>query len=145
MGVQAPKYFALTGGLDLKTPAIDISPGKMIGCSNFEQNILGGYSRIGGYERCDGQPLASEMSYWILNFDTGGPIELLDDMRLTGQTSGAKGSILIATLESGSWAGGDAAGFLVLYKVTGTFQDNETISVSGVDHGFDVGYSGGFA
>jgi hypothetical protein len=84
------------------------------------------------------------MSYWILDFDNGGPTELTDDMILTGQTSGATGSTLIVSVTSGTWAGNDAAGFLVLYKVSGTFQDDETIAVSGEDHGFDVGFSGGF-
>lgn len=145
MGRPQQKYFPLTGGLDQVTPPIKVEPGKLLSVSNYEQGILGGYTRIEGFERTDGQPLPSAMSYWILNFDTGGPTELVDDMRLVGRTSGATGVILDVSLTSGSWAGGDAAGFLVLYKVTGSFQDDEVIAVSGADDSFNVGFSGGFA
>lgn len=144
MGVQAPKYFPLTGGLDLKTPAIEISPGKMIGCSNFEQNSLGGYSRIGGYERDDGRGLPSEASYWVLSFDTGAIAEVVEGQICVGQTSGARGVVLFETVTSGSWVGGDAAGILIMYQVVGTFIDDEPLSFSGVGDGFDVGFDGGF-
>ena len=145
MGRPQQKYFPLIGGLDQVTSPLKVEPGKLIAVSNYEQGILGGYTRIQGLERTDGQALSSEMSYWLLNFDAGGPTELVDDMIITGQTSGAKGATLLVTLESGTWAGNDAAGFLVLYKVTGTFQDNEVISVTGADDGLDPGFSGGFA
>lgn len=46
----------LNGGLDLETPALTVEPGRMLACKNFEVNTLGGYSRIEGYERYDGQP-----------------------------------------------------------------------------------------
>jgi hypothetical protein len=46
----------LQGGLDLETPALTVEPGRMLACKNFEVNTLGGYTRIEGYERYDGQP-----------------------------------------------------------------------------------------
>lgn len=46
----------LKGGLDLETPALTVEPGRMLACKNFEVDTLGGYTRIEGYERYDGQP-----------------------------------------------------------------------------------------
>ena len=139
------KYFPLTGGLDLVTAPLKIKPGRLILCKNYEQGLLGGYTRIQGFERVDGRPLASEASYWTLSFDTGGPAELVEGMRLVGETSGAIGEVLSVILSSGSWAGSDATGQAILYNVTGTFSDNEVIALTGSDPGFDQGYSGGFS
>lgn len=50
----------LQGGLDLETPALTVQPGRMLACKNFEVNTLGGYTRIEGYERFDGQPAPSD-------------------------------------------------------------------------------------
>lgn len=50
---------------------------------------------------------------------------------VTGGTSGAYGQAEVdATLESGSYGGGDAAGYIVLRGVTGTFVDTEDLEVS---------------
>ena len=48
------------------------------------------------------------------------------------------------SLTSGTWAGGDAAGDIILFGVTGIFQDNEAISFTGAGDGFDGGFSSGF-
>jgi hypothetical protein len=147
MGRSNPKqkYFPLTGGLDLVTSPIKIKPGKLIAVKNYEQGILGGYTRIQGFERVDGRPLPSEASYWTLSFDAGGPAELVEGMRLIGETSGATGEVLSVILSSGSWAGSDAAGEVILYKVFGVFSDNEVIALTGADPGFDQGFSGGYS
>ena len=47
---------------------------------------------------------------------------------LTGQSSEATGNVKTVALETGSWAGGDAAGYLILSTVSGTFQAGEIIS-----------------
>lgn len=139
------KYFPLTGGLDLVTPPLSMKPGRLILCKNYEQSLLGGYTRIEGFERVDGRPLPSEASYWTLNFDTGGPAALVEGMRCVGETSGARGEVLSVILSSGSWAGNDAAGEVILYNVSGVFSDNEVIAITGTDPGFDQGFSGGFS
>lgn len=46
----------LTGGLDMETPGLSVEPGRMLSCKNYDIDSLGGYSRIEGYERFDGQP-----------------------------------------------------------------------------------------
>jgi len=62
----------------------------------------------------------------ILEFDAG-TAEFTEEATLTGQTSGATALIDEVTVDSGSWAGGDAAGFLSFSNVSGTFEDNEII------------------
>jgi len=53
-------------------------------------------------------------------FDTGS-VEPTDDEKVTGGTSGDTGYVLedSLVLYDGSWAGGDAEGWLTLYTVTG--------------------------
>lgn len=143
MGSPQQKYFPLTGGVDMVTSPIKIDPGKMIACSNYEQGILGGYTRVQGFERTDGRTLPSVASYWILNFDAGN-IALVPDQRLMGQTSGAVAKILSVVLQTGSYAGGDAAGHIVLGELSGVFINNEVISITDPDPGFSPGFSGGF-
>jgi len=62
----------------------------------------------------------------ILEFDTGTSM-FTEDATLTGQTSGATATIDEVTINSGSFAGGDADGFLSLSNVSGTFEDDEIL------------------
>lgn len=50
----------MAGGLDYETPALSVQPGRMLSCKNYEVNTLGGYTRVQGYERFDGQPSPTE-------------------------------------------------------------------------------------
>lgn len=61
-------------------------------------------------------------------FYDAGSHEFTVGATLTGVTSEATGTIKSVTLSSGSWAGGTAGGYVVLSNVTGTFQNNETIT-----------------
>jgi hypothetical protein len=54
---------------------------------------------------------------------------------LTGQTSGATAEIVDITIDSGSWAVGDAVGHLSLTNVLGSFEDTETIADDGTGSG----------
>lgn len=124
------KYWGFKGGLDIVTPALELDPGRVLGCRNYEIGIYGGYRRIEGYERYDGQPRPSDASYWILDFDTS-DTEVVAGQIVTGVTSGATGTTVIdGVLESGSYAGGDAAGYFVLYGVSTAFQSAENLQVS---------------
>jgi len=145
MGRPQQKYFAFKGGLDLVTSPMRVDPGTLRSVRNYEQGLLGGYTRIEGYERIDGQPLPSEGNYWTLGFDSGGLTDILAGMRIVGQTSGAVGIILSVTVSSGAWAGSDAAGEVRIYNLSGTFQDNEAISFIRVGDGLDSVLSGGFS
>lgn len=110
-------YYALGGGLDLVTPAISIDPGRVIDAQNYEPAIGGGYRRIDGYERFDGQPSPSDASYWVL------PAALVAGVfagnLVTGASSGATGVVI-----------GLYSGYLVLARVAGTFAALEPLTVA---------------
>lgn len=70
----------------------------------------------------------------VLPFDSG---SLVNDRQLqvgdviVGGTSGAYGTIAGMVLFSGSWSGGDAAGWIVLKSTSGTWIDGEAIAIKG--------------
>lgn len=123
-------FVPLAGGEDLVSPALSINPGALMFSENYEPGIVYGYRRIDGFERSDGRPRPSAASYWVLNFDAGSADFAVADI-ITGGTSGATGEVLVVTVTSGTWGGGDAAGKLILFNVSGTFQDNEAITAAG--------------
>jgi hypothetical protein len=57
-----------------------------------------------------------------LAFTSGGPYEVRRGDVITGATSGATASVVSLALSSGTWAGGDAAGTMILDNQVGTFQ-----------------------
>ncbi len=117
--------------MDLVTPPVQIPAGKAIGGANYEPDVKG-YRRIGGYERFDGRPKPSQASYWVLAFDAGTAAIAAGEV-VVGAASSAAGIALVdAVVTSGSYGGSDAAGYLVLYGVLGTFQDDEALQVSSV-------------
>lgn len=112
-------FFPLTGGLDLVTPSIEISPGKIIDSQNYEPAIGGGYRRIDGYERFDGQASPSGANYVVLPVSITGTILVGD--QITGNSSGATAyvlSIVGATLICG--------------RTVGTFTVSEIVKDGGV-------------
>tara|TARA_Y100000310_G_scaffold339919_1_gene434110 strand:+ start:683 stop:2767 length:2085 start_codon:yes stop_codon:yes gene_type:complete len=126
---QESTFIPLGGGLDLITPAIRTPPGRAIGAVNYEAGPRG-YARIDGLEIYDGQAKPSAASYWVLNYDAG-EAAISEGDTVTGGTSSATGVALIdAVISSGSYAGSDAVGYLVLTAVSGTFQDDEDLEVS---------------
>lgn len=112
-------YYAFGGGLDLVSPAIQMSPGKVFDSQNYYPEISGGYRRIDGYERYDGRPAPSSASYWVYPATITGTITV--GATLTGATSGATARIL-----------GAFGSTLVLGRVTGTFTSTEALQISGV-------------
>jgi hypothetical protein len=137
------EYIPLLGGEDQVSPALSIKPGALTFSENYEPGIVFGYRRIDGFERSDGQPKPSAASYWIIDFTTG-TTEPPAGSRFFGGTSLAEADVLSVTLSSGSWGGGDAAGYIVLTNVSGTFINGETLSYS-VPLAFSSGFTGGFA
>lgn len=65
----------------------------------------------------------------VVPFSGGGTTEVAVGDTITGATSGAKATILKVLEYSGTWAGGDAAGFFVVDVISGTFQ-SENVYVS---------------
>jgi hypothetical protein len=60
------KYQQFRGGLDLKTSSIDANAGSCVEATNYYENLNGGYTRIGGYERFSGQIAPSSSAYYIV-------------------------------------------------------------------------------
>jgi hypothetical protein len=82
----------------------------------------------------DGDKVHENFLLKVIAFTSGGTTELKPGDKLHGNTSDATAIIQQVILDSGSWAGGDAAGWLVLRPATisGTFQ-SETAYREGVD------------
>jgi hypothetical protein len=114
--------------------------GKEIGIKNWALWSTGDFTRYPGV----GHPFADYWGNWVyqdcgeweLPFDGGtsqiagggtNPVSLDGAAKLVGATSGATGVIKQVMVESGSWAGGNAAGRIVLKDLVGAFSDNETI------------------
>lgn len=113
------QYFALKGGLDTETPALSVDPGRCFDAQNYECSINGGYRRIDGYERFDGRTEPHSVSYWTLPVTITGTIAVGDTV--TGASSGATGKALQVNADE-----------LVLGRVTGTWQDGESVQVAAV-------------
>jgi hypothetical protein len=64
-------------------------------------------------------------------YDSGGTsyMPILGDL-IIGATSAARGIVLSCSINDGTtWAGGDGAGVIYMYAVTGTWQNNEVFNV----------------
>ena len=131
MSAISTRPIMIEGTLDLVTPPIAMLPGRAVFSKNYEP-VARGAQRVPGYERYDGQPKPSSATYWTVNFDAG-TAAITEGQTVTGATSGATGKALTdAIVSTGSYGAGNAAGYLVLTNVTGTFQDNENLQVSAV-------------
>ncbi|MFN8829158.1 MAG: hypothetical protein ACK50Q_18560 [Labrys sp. (in: a-proteobacteria)] len=60
-------------------------------------------------------------NYRTINFSSGGPTEILPLQTITGATSGISAVVRRVILQSGTWPGGDAAGYLVIDNHAGSF------------------------
>lgn len=136
--MQQTKYYPLIGGENLSQPAITISHGELLSSLNYECVTEGGYRRLDGYERFDGQTAPSEQGYTVLNFTAGNAAFLTGDT-ITGLTSGASGEVIAVNLESGSYAGSDAAGTVAIVDKSGTFVDTDPLQVSAVTRATQAG------
>lgn len=66
---------------------------------------------------------------YSLGIDSGGTNEISAGDTIIGEDSEATALVTSNSLDSGTWAGGDAAGTLTLRRLTGWFQDDEDLSV----------------
>lgn len=131
MGSARPVRYHMVpmqGGLDLVTPTLTAPPGILRDNVNFEVSPIqgGGYTRIHGYERFDGQASPSDATYFIVQVSvfTNTPTP---GQTLTGGTSGATGVIV--------GLGGD---FMILTKAVGTFTTSEAVLVGATPIGTAV-------
>lgn len=71
-------------------------------------------------------PLFSQIS-----FDTGQAAGIAEGATITQDSSGATALVKRVVLESGTWAGGDAAGRLIITTITGTFDATNVVKIGG--------------
>lgn len=71
-----------------------------------------------------------------------GTQEIFPGETIVGHTSGATALVKAVVLQSGTWSGGDAAGYIVFTDMTGTPTVNEWIYVGGTKH---AEYRGAYA
>lgn len=109
----------LKGGLDVVTPTLSAGVGVARDANNFEVSVTGGYSRIVGYERIDGQPAPSEAISQQLNFGTFLMTPVVGDT-LTGVTSGATGVVAFVGVD-----------YAAVTKVVGNFVAGEDVTDAG--------------
>lgn len=70
---------------------------------------------------------------YAIPFSGGGTTTIAVGDTITGATSGATAVVEQVLLYSGSWAGGDAAGFFIVSSVVGTFGSENVVVGSGTD------------
>ncbi len=115
------EFIRFNGGLDTETPRWEVQPGFLKESQNFEIGINGGYIDIQGYERFDGQDSPSDAIYGILEVTISGEFSVGDD--ITQQVSGATAEV-VAVVSS------ETPNYLVLTKITGTFDSSNDLEVS---------------
>lgn len=108
---------ALNGGIDLVSASLAAKPGTVRGSINYEQMIEGGYQSAGTYERFDGRSRPSAATYVVMR-PTGVFAVAALLATLTGQTSGATGTVIASTTS-----------YIVVTAVTGTFAATEVVKV----------------
>ena len=86
-------YHPFQGGLDLVSPVLNVQPGFLLDGINYEPDLNGGYRRIPGYERFDGQPSPSARANTVLLIDKNDVFNVGDVV--TGQSSQAQGTIVL--------------------------------------------------
>ena len=123
---QQQSFFPVGGGLDLITPDIAKAPGRVIAAKNYEP-VSNGYRRLVGYERFDGQTAPSETRLWRINYTLGSansqPVagNFILDSTASPSSSHRVGKIVDVIVTSGTWAGGDAVGYIVATNMTHDF------------------------
>lgn len=127
--VKAGRHFPLVGGLNVMDSPMDIPPGELAGCLNFEPSVIGGYRRFDGYERVDGHPSPSDTEFISLDFTTENGFAPNPGDTVTDDTSGASGTV--AYLD-------DTNAAVVLVNLAGTFTIAGAIT-SGTQHATIVG------
>lgn len=157
-------YIVPKGGLDIVTPPLLLPPGACRAAQNFEVDLEGGYSRIGGYERWCGQtPWARQIfqpATLRLYSATVTTITVGDKIR--GDTSGATARVVPKRddieLESIRATASDLDDFIYpqfvierstyfyqnvptecfLYEVSGTFMVGENLSILAEDEAYVI-------
>jgi hypothetical protein len=120
-------YVPFKGGYDTESRSWNVTPGRLRESQNYEIAINNqGYVDIQGYEIFDGQPKPSEQLYSIIDVTITGEFSVGDT--ITQLTSGAT-AIVLKVVTSGT------PDFLVITKITGTFDATNDLQVSASTEG----------
>lgn len=117
LGSTAKGGQTFPGGLDLVTPSLSLQPGALRDGLNYECAITGGYGRIAGYERVDGQTAPSDASFVIVQVDAFATTPAVGDT-ISQPASGASGTVAAVN---------DDPPYMVVTRVSGTFDETNTI------------------
>ena len=105
---------------------------------NLYNDVLYAFrDNAGGTAACMYKSAASGWSLCALGIELDfitGTTEIAEGVTVTGGTSGFSGVVKRVRLESGTWAGGTAAGGLIFATTTGTFQNGENLRVGGATY-----------
>lgn len=91
------------------------------------------------YNATDGDLITTAFLTWVVPFSSGGTTEITAGSTIKGATSNATAIVKQVLLYSGSWAGGDAAGFFELVEgsLSGTFGSEAVYITSDTTSGVD--------
>lgn len=100
--------------------------GNILGVWRLNNVVYAWRNNVGGTATAIYKSTASGWSLvalgWELAFTSGGVTEITEGQTITGAISGATAVLTRVMLESGTWAGGDAAGKFIFASKTGNFQ-----------------------
>ena len=94
-------------------------------------DVATGYSIYGVFAYC-----------WVLPFDAGA-VEIKIGDKIKGVTSSATGIVTGVDVQAGTWGAGTAAGYLDIMTKTGTFQNDENITIFGAINAISMGTTPG--
>lgn len=100
---------------------------------NIELGFVPGLVQL--YNCTDGDLITTAFLQWVIPFSSGGTTEIVAGNTITGATSGATAVVESVLLYSGTWAGGDAAGFFTVLEgsLSGTFGSENVFVGSGTN------------
>lgn len=122
-GGQTPQGVSFPGGLDLTTPTLALQPGALRAGQNFECSQSGGYARIQGYERFDGDAAPSAATYTIVQVSSFTTVPAVG-ATLSQPTTSASGTVVVVNNVPG-------ACYIVVTQVTGAFNYTDLLYSTG--------------
>lgn len=122
LGSQQTAQGVVPGGLDLTTPTLRLQSGALRDCVNFECGAFGGYSRIDGYERTDGQASPSAATFTVIQVASFTNVPTVGQV-VTQATSGATGAIIVVTTAPSP--------YIAVTRITGVFDATHALTTPG--------------
>lgn len=120
------RFFPLSGGMDVVTPAISVPAGRVISSRNYESSPRG-YRRIDGWERFDGRSKPSEATYQVITFENGSFVPQAGHV-ISGLSSGKTARVIYeASIYSGFIVDENAVGSFPVIENTGILSGEDIV------------------